>query len=178
MLQHVPPGGGRMKLHFGDETGRSTLPQAWRGAAVREGVMGQASNLLPKSCRNVQLLDDPRGAIAPKDPARPLEAVFEVLPALRDVRMVWAHLQAAGAHVGFHDPLVPVVPHTRDHADLAGIESLPLTAELLGDQDGIIICTDHDTVDYAFVVENASLVVDTRNATGGERSSSVKIVPA
>jgi len=31
--------------------------------------------------------------------------------------------------------------------------------------DAVIICADHDNVDYNFIVENSSLVIDTRNAT-------------
>jgi UDP-N-acetyl-D-glucosamine dehydrogenase len=41
-----------------------------------------------------------------------------------------------------------------------------LTAEALGAADAALILTDHDAVDYEFVVRSARLVIDTRNATG------------
>jgi UDP-N-acetyl-D-glucosamine dehydrogenase len=41
-----------------------------------------------------------------------------------------------------------------------------LTGEALREADCVLILTDHSDVDYALVVEEARLVVDTRNATG------------
>ena len=69
-----------------------------------------------------------------------------------------------GAEMLFHDPHVPVIPETREHAALAGEVSLALTAELIGSCDAILIATDHDTVDYALVAEHAKVIVDSRNA--------------
>lgn len=78
---------------------------------------------------------------------------------------LWEELWRRGAEVCYHDPHVAALPHMRAHADLAGRESRPLTAELLATQDAVLIATDHDAVDYAAVVRHARLVVDTRNAT-------------
>ena len=63
----------------------------------------------------------------------------------------------------FHDPHVAVIPNTREHPELAGRESVGLSAETLAAYDGIVIATDHDAVDYELVCSNAKLVVDTRN---------------
>ena len=41
-----------------------------------------------------------------------------------------------------------------------------LTGEALREADCVLILTDHSDVDYAQVVQEARLVVDTRNATG------------
>ena len=40
-------------------------------------------------------------------------------------------LEQRGATVAYHDPHVPVIPRTREHASLAGRSSLPLTPEAL-----------------------------------------------
>ena len=67
-----------------------------------------------------------------------------------------------GAIVEYHDPYVP---HYQDehHPEIV-MDSVPLTAEQLATYDAVLISTDHDDVDYNFVVENSKLVVDTRNA--------------
>lgn len=74
-------------------------------------------------------------------------------------------LRERGARVIYHDPHIPMIPHTRKHADLAGLASTPLTAETLESVSAALICADHDDVDYALVAERCPLVVDTRNAT-------------
>lgn len=71
-------------------------------------------------------------------------------------------LEAAGAKVDFHDPHVPIIPNTREHAELAGRVSVGL--ETAAEADAVLIVTDHDDVDYGFVADKAALVVDTRNA--------------
>jgi UDP-N-acetyl-D-glucosamine dehydrogenase len=69
-----------------------------------------------------------------------------------------------GAHVDYHDPFISVIPPTREHADLAGRRSVVLTPDAIAGYDSVLIATDHDDVDYRLVVDNAKLVVDTRNA--------------
>lgn len=73
-------------------------------------------------------------------------------------------LELRGAEVDYHDPYVEIIPPTREHADLAGRQSIALTPEQLGTYDAVLIATDHDNVDYGLVVEHSSIVVDTRNA--------------
>jgi len=73
-------------------------------------------------------------------------------------------LEKRGAVTNFHDPHVPVIPMTREHAALANRRSVALTAEEVAAHDVVLIATDHDEVDYGLIVENAGLVVDTRNA--------------
>jgi UDP-N-acetyl-D-glucosamine dehydrogenase len=68
-----------------------------------------------------------------------------------------------GASVDFHDPYVPVVPMTREHADLAGRKSVALSAEVLTGYDAVLIATDHDIIDYHLIAAHSKLVVDTRN---------------
>lgn len=73
-------------------------------------------------------------------------------------------VEAQGAEVDFHDPHIPVVPMTREHAELAGRASVALTPESLGGYDAVLISTDHAAVDYNLVAAHAKLIVDTRNA--------------
>ncbi|OYT73330.1 MAG: UDP-N-acetyl-D-glucosamine dehydrogenase [Chloracidobacterium sp. CP2_5A] len=77
---------------------------------------------------------------------------------------IWDLLRARQARVQFHDPHIPVAPPMREYPDYAGTPSVPLTAETLAQSDAAVICTAHDAIDYAFVVEHAPLVIDTRNA--------------
>jgi len=56
--------------------------------------------------------------------------------------------------------------------------SQPLTGDLLGAADVVLVLTDHSEIDYARVVREARLVVDTRNATKGVPGASEKVVKA
>jgi len=56
------------------------------------------------------------------------------------------------------------VPHLQ--LDTATLYATPITAEALQAADCTVILTNHSYVDYAQVVQEASLVIDTRNATG------------
>ena len=69
-------------------------------------------------------------------------------------------LRKGGATVGFCDPLVGEL-----QVDGTVMTALPLTEDTLGAQDCVLILVDHSSVDYAFVVSHAPLVIDTRNAT-------------
>lgn len=74
-------------------------------------------------------------------------------------------LKERGSEVFYYDPFIPEIEKTREHMELAGVKSIECTADILKEMDAVIICSDHDKVDYNFIVENSSLVVDTRNAT-------------
>jgi UDP-N-acetyl-D-glucosamine dehydrogenase len=77
-------------------------------------------------------------------------------PALDVMRL----LEQRGAEVVYHDP--HVARYREEGVEHAGVA---LTAEELGRADAVVIVTDHSVTDWAFVVEHAGLVVDTRNAT-------------
>ena len=74
-------------------------------------------------------------------------------------------LEKAGATVAFHDTNFPVIPPTREHAELTGRKSVAIDAKALAAYDAVLIATEHSNVDYADVVKHSKLVVDTRNAT-------------
>jgi UDP-N-acetyl-D-glucosamine dehydrogenase len=93
-------------------------------------------------------------------------------PALR----ILSILAKRGARVLYHDPHVPRLGRSRHYA--FDQESTPLTAEALEAADAVLIVTDHSSVDYAFVVRHAAVVVDTRNATRDVREGREKVVKA
>jgi UDP-N-acetyl-D-glucosamine dehydrogenase len=72
-------------------------------------------------------------------------------PALKLIEL----LQTAGAEVAYHDPHVPELPRH-------GLSSQPLDAS---GYDCVAIVTAHSSIDYERLVDDASLVVDFRNAT-------------
>ncbi len=82
-----------------------------------------------------------------------------------------------GAVVTYNDPHIPHLPRMRHHPDLDMV-SQPLTAEYLRAQDCVLIVTDHSTYEWDWVVEQARLVVDTRNATRGVTLHRDRIVSA
>lgn len=69
-----------------------------------------------------------------------------------------------GADLTYNDPHIPALPSMRHH-DLPDMKSQELTPEFLSAQDCVLIATDHSDYDFAYIVEHAPLVVDTRNAT-------------
>ncbi len=81
-------------------------------------------------------------------------------------------LEARGAAVSYHDPFIPVIPRTRDHPHLAGRESVPLSRA--AEFDAVLIATDHDGIDWARLLEDARLVVDTRGVYRGSHDKVVK----
>jgi UDP-N-acetyl-D-glucosamine dehydrogenase len=89
-------------------------------------------------------------------------------------------LRAKGALVSYHDPFVSEVrfddAHTLGHGD--PLQSIALTDEELRAADCIVIVTDHSDIDYRRVTELAPLIVDTRNALGGElrRESKARVI--
>ncbi len=85
-------------------------------------------------------------------------------------------LRAKGARVDYNDPYIPMTHKQRRH-DLR-MKSKRLSAKMLSRYDVVLISTDHSVYDYDWIVKNAKLVVDTRNATSGTRGGRKKIVKA
>ncbi|MFZ2102385.1 MAG: nucleotide sugar dehydrogenase [Oricola sp.] len=95
-------------------------------------------------------------------------------PALRLIELI----EERGASADYHDPHIPVLPKTREHAALAGRKSVALDAKTVASYDAVLIATDHDAVDYKALVEAARVIVDTRNACERAGVVSDKIVKA
>ncbi len=85
-------------------------------------------------------------------------------------------LREKGAKIDYNDPHIPKAPRTRQH-DIR-MSSKELTPATLASYDAVLISTDHTSYDYQFIVDNAQLVIDTRNATKGVKRGRRKIVKA
>ncbi|WP_317987997.1 UDP binding domain-containing protein, partial [Hyalangium gracile] len=80
-------------------------------------------------------------------------------PSLRVISL----LKERGAEVRYHDPYVPRLE--KGHGFHYELTSVPLSPEMLGEYDAVVILTDHSCIDYAMVVQRSQCVIDTRNAT-------------
>lgn len=78
-------------------------------------------------------------------------------------------LRQRNAEVAYHDPYFPVVGRGR-HYDL---NMKCASLDDVAAYDCVLIVTDHSTYDYAKIVREAQLVVDTRNATNGIQSPNI-----
>jgi UDP-N-acetyl-D-glucosamine dehydrogenase len=78
-------------------------------------------------------------------------------------------LQKDGAEVSYHDPYFPFIGRGRKY----NLQMNRAELKNLGQYDCILIVTDHSDYDYKQIVQEAQLVVDTRNATRGIKSSKV-----
>ncbi len=93
-------------------------------------------------------------------------------PDIADVRespavKIISLLRGAGAEVAYHDPHVPSL----DENGLA-MESVALEPS---GYDCVVVVTNHSEIDYDRLVEESSLVVDLRNATGRNGTQSDKV---
>jgi UDP-N-acetyl-D-glucosamine dehydrogenase len=79
-------------------------------------------------------------------------------PALKIMEL----LEKRGAKVDYFDPHVPVVPFNREHQNVAGRRAVN-SSPSFDSYHAVLICTDHDSVDFATIVKSARLIVDTRN---------------
>jgi len=89
-------------------------------------------------------------------------------------------LRSKGCDVRYHDPFVTDVTFDDAHAEGGGepLSSVALTEDEISASDCVVIVTNHSDIDYARVIELASLVVDTRNALNGDmrRGSRARII--
>jgi UDP-N-acetyl-D-glucosamine dehydrogenase len=77
------------------------------------------------------------------------------------------------AQVAYNDPYVPHCAGHREYPHL-DLRSVALTTKRLRASDSVIIVTDHSVYDYDWIVRNAPLVVDTRDAIKKKRKSVIK----
>lgn len=78
-------------------------------------------------------------------------------------------LQNEGAQVSYHDPYFPFISKGRKY----DLQMKRTELDRLDQYDCIVIVTDHSDYDYRRIVNEAQLVVDTRNATKGIDSPKV-----
>jgi UDP-N-acetyl-D-glucosamine dehydrogenase len=92
-------------------------------------------------------------------------------PAIRIIQLLHERL----AKVSYYDPFVPRL-ETR-HLEQP-LTSRQISREAIAASDAVIIVTDHANIDYQMILDNAQLVVDTRNATARFRKPSHKVITA
>ncbi|MBI5748849.1 MAG: nucleotide sugar dehydrogenase [Nitrospinae bacterium] len=80
------------------------------------------------------------------------------------------YLKNKGADVSFHDPYVDSIHEIDD------VKRVELREDVLAEADCVVIVTDHNNIDYKWVVKNSKIVVDTRNTTKDIREGREKIV--
>lgn len=80
-------------------------------------------------------------------------------------------LKEKGAVVSYNDPYVTKTHRMRRYN--FRMSAIPLTESNLKKYDCAVISTNHSSYDYEFIVRHSRLVVDTRNATAGIRSSRI-----
>jgi UDP-N-acetyl-D-glucosamine dehydrogenase len=85
-------------------------------------------------------------------------------------------LHEKGATADYNDPYIPELWHTRKFQ--FNNKSVDLTAENIRAYDAVLVSTDHSEYNWNFIVENANLVVDTRNATVNVKNHREKIFKA
>jgi UDP-N-acetyl-D-glucosamine dehydrogenase len=78
-------------------------------------------------------------------------------------------LQKEGASVSYNDPFFDYVGRGRKY----NLEMKNTSLENLGQYDCVVIVTDHSAYNYAQIVAEANMVVDTRNATKGIQSAKI-----
>jgi UDP-N-acetyl-D-glucosamine dehydrogenase len=78
-------------------------------------------------------------------------------------------LQKEGAKVSYNDPFFEYVGRGRKY----NLEMKNTPLKNLGLYDCVVIVTDHSAYNYAEIVAEANLVVDTRNATKGIQSAKI-----
>jgi UDP-N-acetyl-D-glucosamine dehydrogenase len=80
-------------------------------------------------------------------------------------------LRQKGAEVNYHDPYIPRITH-----DDWSLESVSDVIESARTTDCVVIVTDHTIYDYQSILEQAPLIVDTRNALGDAGRNNPKVV--
>ena len=73
-------------------------------------------------------------------------------------------LHARGAKVEYHDPYIPVIAPTREHAFWTGRESMAWTEQEVRDCDAVLIATKHSSVNYQQLADWCDCIIDARNA--------------
>jgi UDP-N-acetyl-D-glucosamine dehydrogenase len=83
-------------------------------------------------------------------------------------------LQKKGARVRYADPFVPELAARAWHG-ATDLQTEPVTAAVLAEQDCVAVLTEHQAIDYELVRRSARLIVDTRNAIPGRHPHVFKL---
>jgi UDP-N-acetyl-D-glucosamine dehydrogenase len=80
-------------------------------------------------------------------------------------------LKQKGATVSYHDPYISDLRH--EGLDMESVKDL--MAEVRA-ADGVVIVTNHNSYDYPLILQEARLVIDTRNALGALGKNNPKVI--
>lgn len=135
-------------------------------------LAGKINEAMPYFCRSIvsQALNHSKERSLKGSSILVLGVAYK--PDISDVRespavKIIGLLQNAGADVSYHDPHVPELDE--NGVRLASVALDP------GAYDCVVVVTNHSAIDYERLVEDASLVVDLRNATGPNGTRSDKV---
>ena len=78
-------------------------------------------------------------------------------PALKVIQ----DLRNNGCIVDYHDPYIKSLPKNRNY--YTNMKSKHLDKIMIKKYDGVLICTDHDNVNYDLVLKNSKIIFDSRN---------------
>lgn len=85
-------------------------------------------------------------------------------------------LSEKGAEIAYNDQHIPALQATRKYN--FSLTSTPITVESLLAADCVLVATDHSYYDYAYILQHAKLIVDTRNVFAGLPDPDKKVVMA
>jgi UDP-N-acetyl-D-glucosamine dehydrogenase len=80
-------------------------------------------------------------------------------------------LEQKGAQVSYHDPHIPCLRH--DDWEIPSVTNL---LESVREVDCVVIITNHSSYDYFEILDNAKMIVDTRNALGSVGRDHPKVI--
>jgi UDP-N-acetyl-D-glucosamine dehydrogenase len=83
-------------------------------------------------------------------------------------------LLARGARVSYADPYVPLV-HGREWSGGYDVQAVDLMRGSIAQYDAVVIVTDHKAFDYKALLDEADVIVDTRNAIKGSHPNVFKL---
>lgn len=87
-------------------------------------------------------------------------------------------LKTNGARVSYHDPFIPKIGKTREHAQWAGQESVQWKEVVVSAFDAVVIATAHDCINFQELADWAQCIVDTRNAMAGVDHNGCRVIKA
>jgi UDP-N-acetyl-D-glucosamine dehydrogenase len=135
-------------------------------------LAGKVNEEMPYFCRSLVSQALNHGAQRAMKGSRILVLGVAYKPDIGDVRespalKLISLLQNAGADVSYHDPHVPSV-----HENGLALDSVAYEP---GAYDCVVVVTDHSALDYDALVDEATLVVDLRNATGAKGTAAAHV---
>lgn len=129
-------------------------------------LAGEINNSMPSYVvqKTVKALNNEKKTI---NGARILLIGMAYKPDVDDIRespalKIMEVLMEEGAEVDYHDPYIPQLPPTRKYKFAK--KSVQIDPQKLSCYDVVVIVTNHSSIDYEQIYENAKVIIDTRNS--------------